>query len=462
MIQFDSKIFPQTKGAYIVGGSIRDLLLGRTPVDYDIAVLDSPEKFAGRMAAESKGHLVKLGRPGWMIHRVITDKNIFDISPVNGTTIESDLSQRDFTINAMAYDLYSGETVDVLGGLQDLEARIVRMGSKNVFKKDPIRLLRAFRMGTCLDFDIESRTISTIQAEANLIQESAGERIRHEIFKMFDTPNSHHYLSQMAATGLLFAIFPELEALKGCLQNRHHHYDVFEHSMQAYHHLEDMLGHHNHLTHTGLRRIIAGMDKNKAALLKYAILLHDIGKPPAKSIDKRGITHFYGHARKSADMAKRISQRLKLSARETDFADFIIRSHIRPLSLFTARQNNALTPKGLARFYMKCGEETPFLLLHALADSRGKHKSPEENNAFIAFIEDMIADFLSMSRLKSQTPPLITGYDLIERFGLTPSPAFKKILKHVEEAKLSRSIESKSAALKLVSEYLKRQEDHNT
>lgn len=170
MIQFDSNIFPKTKGAYIIGGSIRDLLLGRTPADYDVAVLGNPEKFANHVALQTNGHLVEMGKPGQMIIRVVAENHIVDISPVNGLTIEDDLNQRDFTINAMAYDLSTGKIIDVLGGLQDLEKKKVKMVSKQIFKKDPIRLLRAFRMGACLGFDIEPQTSSAIAREATIIQ----------------------------------------------------------------------------------------------------------------------------------------------------------------------------------------------------------------------------------------------------------------------------------------------------
>lgn len=456
MIQFDSKIFPKTKGAYIIGGSVRDLLIGRTPTDYDIAVLENPEKFARQMAAETNGHLVEMGKPGQMILRVVSGNTIFDIAPVNGATITDDLFQRDFTINAMAYDLSSGQIIDILGGLQDLEDKKVRMVSKHVFKKDPIRLLRAFRMSACLNFDIEPRTVAAIRSQAALIQESAGERIRLELFKMFDTRKSHDHLVQMAGVGLLTAIFPELGPLKGCSQNRHHCYDVFEHSLNAYYHLEDLLSNHYNFTPNSLRRFILDIDRNKAVLLKCGLLLHDIGKPAVKSLDNRGQAHFYGHARQGADMAKLIGKRLKLSNREMDFIDFIIRNHSRPLSLFTDHQNKTLIPKGLTRFFMKCGDNTPYLLLHTIADVKGKQdKILSENEAFIIFVKDMLAGFFSGFNPKSKTAPLITGFDLIETFGLAPSPSFKKILNLVDEAKLSGTINSKPEALRLVRDFLK-------
>ena len=460
MIQFDSNIFPQTKGAYITGGSIRDLLLGRTPSDYDIAVLENPAKFAGRMAAGTQGHLVTIGKPGKMITRVIADTAVFDISPVYGASIEAYLFQRDFTINAMAYDLSSKEIIDPLGGQQDLVRKEIRMVSNQIFLKDPIRLIRAFRMGACLDFKIEPGTAMAIADDAALIQESAGERIRAELFKMLETQKSHDYLLQMVDTGLLFTIFPELSMLKGCFQNRYHRYDVFEHSIKAYCQLETILSDLSLLFPATWRQIIHDIDPHKTILLKFAVLLHDIGKPEVKSLDNKGNTHFYGHAKKSADLAKQISQRLKFSTRERDFLDFIIRNHIRPLSLFIAYKNKTLTNKGLTRFFMKCKNNIPYLLLHTVADFNAKQvQTKAQNKEFITFLRTLFDHFFAGFQPRSKTPPLVTGYDLIDEFGLTPSPLFKKILKLVEEARLSNTIDSKPAALKLIREFLRQQEN---
>jgi len=459
MIQFDSNIFPQTKGAYLIGGSVRDLLLGRTPADYDVVVFENPGKFADRTAAGTQGRLVPMGKPGKMIMRVITDTAVLDISNVNGTSIEDDLSQRDFTINAMAYDLSSKELIDPLGGLRDLDQKKIRMVSKHVFRADPIRLIRAFRMGAGLDFKIEPRTVAAITDDAALIQDSAGERIRAEFFKILATSKSYTYLSQMADAGLLFAIFPELGMLTGCIQNKYHRYDVFEHSMQSYCQLEAMLSDLSRCFPTTWQQITQDIERHKTTLLKYATLLHDIGKPAVKRLDNKGEFHFYGHAKKGADLAKLISKRLKLSSRERDFIDFIIRNHLRPLSLFIAHQKKTLTSKGVTRFFMKCKDNIPYMLLHAVADFKAKQDlATARNKAFVTFLETLMDNFFSGFQHQSKTPPLITGYDLIDEFGLSPSPLFKKILKHVEEARLSNTICSKPAALKLVRAFLKQVE----
>lgn len=456
MIPFNKNILPRLKGTYIIGGSVRDLLLGRTPTDYDIAVTGNPEQFAEKLIAKSDGHLVRLGKPGQMIIRVISGDLIFDITSLNGTSIEDNLNQRDFTINAIAYDLYSERIIDCLGGLQDLADKKVRMVSKEIFKKDPVRLIRAYRIGACLNFEIEAKTATAIKSNTQLLKNIAGERIRVELFTMIGTSTSYLYLSQMAISGLLTAIFPDLDRLKGCFQNHHHHFDGFEHTMRAYGHLETLLNDPGKILPDTSAKIHQYIHKNKPALIKCAILLHDIGKPLMKTLDSSGNCHFYGHARKSADMAQKISQRLRFSNHERQFIDGIIRNHMKPLSLFTAYEKKTLTQKGITRFYKKCGEYTPALLLAAIADTKAKqNKLNEKNKAFKSFLKKMIFEYFYHYQPISDEPPLITGRDLIHVFGLTPSPLFRKILDLVDDAKLTKTIENRSEALELVKDILK-------
>ncbi|HUV77997.1 MAG TPA: HD domain-containing protein [Desulfobacterales bacterium] len=455
MIPFNKDILPETKDTYIVGGTIRDLLLHRTPTDYDIAVTGDPENFAEKMAERTKGHVIKLGKPGQTTIRVASGDKIFDITSLSGASIEDDLKKRDFTINAMAYHVYSEEVIDCLGGLQDLADKKVRMVSRKIFIKDPVRLIRAYRISAHLNFTIESQTASTIKADAELIHNSAGERIRVELFSMLDTSKSYDYLSQMDNSGLLAEILPDLAPLKGCLQNRHHLYDVFEHTMKAYDHLEILLNELKAVLPDTFTQIRQYVDKNRPALIKCAILLHDIGKPLVKSTDSNGRSHFYGHARKSADLAQKISQKLRFSNHEKQFIDFIIRNHMKPLFLFTAHEKKMLTQKSLTRFYKKCGDVTPALLLHAIADIKAKQNGTHQRNrALISFAKKMIYDFFNRFKPISNEPPLITGHDLIKVFGLTPSPLFKKILDLVDDAKLTHTIKNRTEALGLVKEYL--------
>ncbi len=457
MISFDLEILKkgQWKGAYIVGGSVRDLLLGRTPMDYDIAVSGDAKRFAKRLAEKTNGHYVELGKDQQTIYRVVVDKVIFDLSPVNGATIEEDLKNRDFTINAMAYSISSREIIDCLGGRQDLKNKNIRMISRSVFALDPVRLIRAYRMGAALKYVIEPRTVAAIKADAGLISNSAGERIRTELFKILEATESKSYILQMADSGLLFVVFPEISTLKACTQNRYHRFDVFEHTLQAFYHLENILENQD-------KYLPPLSDPNdqltetiRAVLLKYSILLHDIGKPAARTEDGHGNVHFYGHGKKSADMLKHINQRLKLSNHDADYTDFIVRNHIRPLYLFNAHQQNKIKPKAITRFFMKCGGRTPDLLLHALADIKGKGvENNGRNAAFIDFAKKMTAHYYLDFKPQRTKPPLITGTDLINTFGLKPSPLFKKILTRVEEARLAGSIHDRKEAEAWIRDFL--------
>jgi poly(A) polymerase len=198
MIPFDINIFPDRKGVYIVGGSIRDLICDRTPFDYDVVVQGDPASFAKRLASKTSGRLVELGKHEQTMRRVITRDLIFDIMPLNGTTIEEDLLQRDFTINAMAVAVSCGSLIDRLGGRQDLASKKIRMVFMDVFRKDPVRLIRAYRMAAAFDFSIDPDTRRILARDAHLISGSAGERVREEFFKILQCAGSHAYLADMA------------------------------------------------------------------------------------------------------------------------------------------------------------------------------------------------------------------------------------------------------------------------
>ena len=180
ILPIDTNVFPQKKGVYIVGGSIRDLLCGRTPIDYDLAVTTAPDRFARSLASRTAGHVVEFGKHGHTILRVVTGDDYFDIMPLNGESIEDDLHRRDFTINALALELSYGNLIDPTGGRRDLAAKNVRMVDRDAFRNDPVRLLRAYRMAATFDFTIDKDTEAAISQDADLIRKSAAERIREE------------------------------------------------------------------------------------------------------------------------------------------------------------------------------------------------------------------------------------------------------------------------------------------
>jgi len=283
--------------------------------------------------------------------------------------------------------------------------------------------------------------------------------VRYELLRMLQSAMSGPYLQQMSNTGLLFEIFPEIAALKGCSQNRHHAYDVYSHTFKAYHGLEAMLNGPESAFGPSARLLKGSLAPYRSALLKLSLLLHDIGKPMTRSRKSRGEVHFYGHEQKGAVMADAICRRLRMSSRETDYICFIIHHHLRPLMLFRSWSTETLTRRGTTRFFIKCGDLAPDLLIHGMADMAGKG-NPDDDRApaFSAFAKRMLASFFQHFQPASSLPPLITGHDLIAEFGLTPSPLFRKILARVEENRLSGNIKDRTGALKLAADCIERME----
>ena len=451
MIPFDKNIFPQKEGVYIVGGSIRDLLYGRTPIDYDMVVQGDPASFAKRLASRTSGRFVELGKHGQTMRRVITKDLIFDIMPLNGATIEEDLLQRDFTIDAMAVAVSCGSLIDRLGGRQDLASKKIRMVSVDIFRKDPVRLVRAYRLAAAFDFSIDRDTHGILARDAHLISKSAGERVREEFFKFLQCPGSHAYLAGMADSGLLFNVFPELLALKNYRLPGEDSQNLFEQTMDSYLGLEKLLDAGDQVKNASGDRIFQDIDAARATLLKWAILFHDIGLPATQTLTAKEIQNFYSHTLTSTAMTQKICQRLRFSRKQTDAIGLVIANHLQPFLLFRAQQKKIPFQKAYARFYIKCRDLTPDVLLHALAQFMGaKDPQDPELKEFTDFIRMLIQNYYLVLQPRASLPRPLSGNDLINEFGLKPSAEFKRILKRIEEEHLTREVLTRHQALKIV------------
>ena len=458
ILPFDTNIFPHKRGVYIVGGSVRDLMCDRTPFDCDVVVQGDPASFAKRLATKTSGRFVELGKHGQAMRRVVTKDLSFDIMPLNGATIEEDLLQRDFTINAMAVAVSSGSLIDQLGGRQDLASKKIRMVSVEVFRKDPVRLIRAYRLAAAFDFSIDADTHKVLARDAHLISRSAGERVREEFFKILQCDGSHAYLVGMAHSGLLFNVFPELLALKNYRLPGAHPPNLFEQTIDSYHGLEKLLDARGQLKKMSGDRLFQNVDAARATLLKWAILFHDIGIPTKQAPTEEEIIHFYSHALKSAAMARKICQRLRFSRRQTDPIGLIIENHLQPFDLFRTQQKKNSFQKAFAQFFMKCRDLTPDILLHALAEFMGKKDTQDpELKEFSDFIRTLSQNYYSVLQPRASLPLPLTGNDLINEFGLKPSAEFKRILKRIEEERLTKQVLTRHQAIKLVKELISRQ-----
>ena len=457
MIQFDISGFPQPvpSQVFLVGGSVRDLLLNRRPTDYDIVVTENTLRYAEKLAAAKKGHLVKLGRPGQILYRIVADGINYDVTAAEGSSLTDDLQRRDFSINAIAYQLASGRIVDPFQGSRDLKKKQIRMVSGSVFRKDPVRLVRAFRLATDLGFTIESDTQIAIAADCNRISGCPGERVWTELSKILKNRNSHGTLLQMATSGVLNAILPELGPLKDFSQGNHHHLDAYDHTLATIGIVEDPCIQIDACSPDSDPEGHKGAMPGRADLLKLALLLHDVGKPATRQFGNDGRVHFYGHAAKSARMAIEACKRLRLSRRETDYVGFIVQHHLHPLALYTAHRQNTLSRKAIARFFLKCGRWSADLLMHALADMGAKDQTDGiPDNRFADFVDLLLKRLDDLNHAHRAEAPLLNGNDLIKEFGLTPGPLFRQILRAVQTAHLAGEFKNRSEALVWVKAWL--------
>lgn len=320
--------------AYAVGGCVRDSLLGKTPNDWDITTSAKPEDMKSVFA---DFHCIDTG----IKHGTVTV--VIDGEPLEITTFRldgeyednrhpksvtftsnlgADLGRRDFTVNAMAYSKMTG-TVDLFGGQNDLKNGIIRcVGDPDRrFNEDALRILRALRFASALDFEIEEKTAQSLLKNRALLGNISEERIAKELLKLVCGKGAKRILTDFAP--VLFEILPELQPMyKNSHDNPHHCYDIYEHTL------------------------IAVESINPEPTLRFAMLLHDCGKPAVKKFDENGVAHFYGHQRISAEISAQILARLKVSNKFRDEILFLVSNHDR----WELYENTEKMPRYLSKF----------------------------------------------------------------------------------------------------------------
>ena len=320
--------------AYAVGGCVRDSLLGKTPNDWDITTSAKPEDMKSVFA---DFHCIDTG----IKHGTVTV--VIDGEPLEITTFRldgeyednrhpksvtftsdlgADLGRRDFTVNAMAYSKKTG-TVDLFGGQNDLKNKIIRcVGDPDRrFNEDALRILRALRFASALDFEIEEKTAQSLLKNRALLENISEERIAKELLKLVCGKGAKRILTDFAP--VLFEILPELQPMyKNSHDNPHHCYDIYEHTLIA----------------------VESIDPEPT--LRFAMLLHDCGKPAVKKFDENGVAHFYGHQRISAEISAQILARLKVSNKFRDEILFLVSNHDR----WELYENTEKMPRYLSKF----------------------------------------------------------------------------------------------------------------
>lgn len=445
---------------YLVGGTVRELLLGRQTHDLDLAVNRETLELAGILAEILKGTYVLLDERERSA-RVVWQGGELDLTEFRAADLVGDLRKRDFTMNAMAIDLQNlvqqeePALLDPWGGRQDLAAGRLQLLRRENFLEDPLRLLRAFRFAASHGFELTPEVQAAVRDFGGAIASTAGERIHQELFRLLEAPRAYPVLRQMDELGFLGHILPELDEMKGVAQNGYHHLDVFEHSLTAVEQLENVLAAPGAFfgAAAGYAANYAGQHK-KPALLKLAALFHDAGKPPTQEFreDQERYT-FYHHERLGMEIFQGVAARLRCSAEETRTVTRLIELHMRPFLLLPDYRQGKLSQRALGRFIKAARPELPGVFLLAMADSlagQGDLKPGDAEEILADFCDEVYRFLTERMEPLEQRPRLLTGEDLIEELGLTPGPEFRRLLTAVEEAVLEGLIRDREEALELV------------
>ena len=322
--------------AWLVGGTVRDLALGRASSDIDVVVATDNEG-VHRLAvdlARSHGLSRFTLSSRFGAERIVFASGHLDLSPLRGTCIEHDLALRDFTVNAMALPLCGGPPCDPFLGRVDLEERRLAVVGDRSFRDDPVRLLRAVRFAHQLGFTISSATIELARRDAHLLSVAAAERVLTEVVAALDVGHAAQAVRLWDQLGLLAVVFPEVAALKGVEQSTNHHRDVYGHTLEALEHLDALLEDPSPVfpeTAALIRkRFATNVDGSvsRRTALRLAVLLHDIAKPQTKRIDELGRLSFQGHESRGVPAARAVCVRLKTSRPVADLVSRVVLGHL--------------------------------------------------------------------------------------------------------------------------------------
>ncbi len=440
---------------YLVGGYLRDQLLGRTSTskDFDYAVAGgSAFQFAQAYAtAHAKSHFVPLDEEFDTARVVTDDGTVLDFAGCVGGDIKQDIFRRDFSINALYWDPKSPDCLtDLAGGVQDIEKKSIRALSENVLKEDPLRLLRAFRFAAMLNFDIEEATTSWINKHHKLLEGVAPERINHELFIVFASRSSEKIIKQLAHTGILEVIFPELAKTRVVPKNAYHHLDLFEHSIETVVQTEKELVLNPKWLATDLNEEIS-FGVTRLAATKMASLLHDIGKPATWHVTPDGKHTFIGHDRLGADMVAVLADRMHWSRPVEKFVSKLVKWHLRPGQLF--HQTPVPSDKAVMRFYRNAGSDVPELILLALGDlgaTQGPSMTGGKNNELREKLIELLNGFNVFINESRQRPKLLNGVDVMNILGIEAGPEVGELLNAVEEAQEFKEVTNRAQAEQLV------------
>ena len=471
----------QERGArvWLVGGAVRDALLGRPVHDWDFGVERGAMGLARAVADALGGAYFPLDAERDTGRAILTSASgarvELDFAALRGGNLETDLLARDFTVNALALDT-KGTLVDVTGGQADLAARRIRATNERTFHDDPARLLRGVRLEAQLGFEIEPQTAAWIHRDAALAALPAAERVRDEFARLLALPHAVIPLQRLDQFGLLLHVIPELEPLKSVTQSSPHRFDVYRHSLTTVDTLEGVIaavtGHKVEkraladapLAAWGdLARVLSQFagdvtahlaveisgGRDREGLLKLAALLHDVGKPQTWSQDEQGHIHFYNHEPVGAQMAAARLKKLRFSRDEAERMRTIVGQHLRPAHLSRAEQ---VTRRAIYRYFRATSCAGVDVMLLSLADhlaTYGPNIQEQRWARRLEVAEILLHHYFERREETVSPPPLITGNDLMADLALVPGPKIGRLLEALREAQAAGEVSTRDEALAL-------------
>ena len=411
--------------AYFAGGCVRDMVRGLTPKDYDIATDARPEAvqklFPRTYAVGAHFGVIIVLENGFQFEVATfrSDEGYIDgrhPSAVQFSSPEEDAKRRDFTINGMFYDPVAEEVIDFVGGRADIAAKLVRAigDPAERLAEDRLRMLRAVRFATVLDYKIDNGTWKALVANAPSINQISAERIRDELVRILTSPNRVRGWDLLDSSGLMRVILPEIDAMKGCLQPEQFHPegDVFQHT----------------------RLMLQFLPEKVSVPLVFSVLLHDVAKPRTATVDETGRIRFSGHDRLGAEMTEEIMRRLRFSGAEIEATVEMVRQHM------VFKDVPKMRVAKLKRFMARPTFEDE-LELHRV-DCEGSHRMLDNYEFLLRKREEFANEPIIPL-------PLVRGDDLIA-LGLKPGPKFGEILEAAETQQLEGKLRTREEALEWV------------
>ena len=438
---------------YLVGGAVRDAILGKISYDRDLIVIDEDAKeFSLKVAQFFDGTFIPLDEENKIYRIVLKDKiNYLDITNPIGKDLEQDIQRRDLTINAIAVNIRTGEIPQICEPfIDDIETKTIKGISEENFVEDPLRLLRIFRFHSILGFDIDQNLIEIAKKYAPFINNPAKERIEYELMKLFGGKYTDKALLKMDECGILEQIFSFIKELKQVPPNLHHHLDLFHHCIETVKQIQilydnspqDVKSHMDKIDFGGFTRL---------AHLKLAAFMHDIGKFSTWTIEKdTGRHRFIKHEDVGAKMCVPILKKLCFSNKQIEYISYIIKKHMYPSAVVSSPD---LSEKVMLRYIRHSEDNAIDNILIAQADrlsAQGPEITKQIVEENITALNNLLNYYLEIKDTLKPLPKLIDGNDVMKILNIKPSPILGKIMTEIKEAQISGDIITKEDAIAFV------------